>query len=83
MLPTLADGDQDRRGQPADRVRLRDGIYVIRLDGVLLVKRLAVNPATRTLSHHLGQHGVPELREHRPAPRRRGAGAASSGWAAG
>jgi phage repressor protein C with HTH and peptisase S24 domain len=49
MLPTLADGDQIVV-DTADRVRLRDGIYVIRLDGVLLVKRLAVNPATRTLS---------------------------------
>lgn len=49
MLPTLADGDQIVV-DTADRGRLRDGIYVIRLDGVLLVKRLAVNPATRTLS---------------------------------
>lgn len=40
MLPTLADGDEilvDRRDA---HERLRDGVYVLRADGVLLVKRL-------------------------------------------
>jgi hypothetical protein len=40
MLPTLTDGDEilvDRRDA---RDGLRDGIYVLRVDGVLLVKRL-------------------------------------------
>ena len=40
MLPTLSDGDEilvDRRDA---HVRLRDGIYVLRVDGALLVKRL-------------------------------------------
>lgn len=46
MFPTLSAGDKvlvdtcDRRG-------LRDGIYVLRTDGALLVKRLSVNPVTR------------------------------------
>jgi Peptidase S24-like len=44
MTPTLADGDDILvdRGDAGDR--LRDGIYVIRIDDALNVKRLAVNP---------------------------------------
>lgn len=45
MAPTLSDGDEILvDGSDAGR-RLRDGLYVLRLDGVLLVKRLAVSPA--------------------------------------
>ncbi|HEY0313496.1 MAG TPA: S24 family peptidase [Allosphingosinicella sp.] len=45
MAPTLSDGDEilvdrgDRAG------RLRDGLYVLRFEGALLVKRLSVSPA--------------------------------------
>lgn len=49
MLPTLADGDQIVVDTD-DRERLRDGIYVLRTDDALLVKRLGVNPSTRRLS---------------------------------
>ncbi len=49
MLPTLADGDHIVVDTD-DRERLRDGIYVLRTDDALLVKRLSVNPATRRLS---------------------------------
>ena len=50
MAPTLADGDDILvdRGDGAER--LRDGIYVLRIDDALVVKRLALNPAARTLS---------------------------------
>src|SRR5690349_17675959 len=50
MAPTLADGDDILvdRGDGAERVR--DGIYVLRIEGALVVKRLAVNPAARTVS---------------------------------
>jgi hypothetical protein len=50
MAPTLTDGDEILvdRGDAADR--LRDGIYVLRMDDLLMVKRLALNPATRTVS---------------------------------
>ena len=49
MAPTLGDGDDiliDRReaGEP-----LRDGIYVLRIDDSLLVKRLALHP----MGHHV------------------------------
>lgn len=50
MAPALADGDDILvdRGDGAERVR--DGIYVMRIEGALVVKRLAVNPAARTVS---------------------------------
>jgi len=45
MAPTLNDGDDilvDRNGAA---LRLRDGIYVLRLDDTLMVKRLALGPS--------------------------------------
>jgi Peptidase S24-like len=47
MVPTLADGDDILvdRGDAAER--LRDGIYVLRIEDAINVKRLAVNPAAR------------------------------------
>ncbi|WP_129793030.1 S24 family peptidase [Sphingosinicella sp. CPCC 101087] len=50
MIPTLNDGDEILvdRGDSADR--LRDGVYVLRIDEVLIVKRLAINPSNRTVS---------------------------------
>lgn len=50
MLPTLADGD-DILVDPADAAgRIRDGVYVLRIEGALAVKRVALNPAARTVS---------------------------------
>jgi hypothetical protein len=50
MAPTLDDGDDILvdRGDGAERVR--DGVYVLRVDDALVVKRLAVDPAARTLA---------------------------------
>lgn len=50
MMPTLVNGDDILvdRGDGAER--LRDGVYVLRIEGALVVKRLAVNPMARTLS---------------------------------
>jgi Peptidase S24-like len=47
MDPTLGDGDDILvdRSDAADRVR--DGIYVLRFDGALNVKRIALNPEGR------------------------------------
>lgn len=50
MVPTLADGDEILVDRCDGGERLRDGIYVLRMDEALLVKRLSVNPATRTAS---------------------------------
>jgi phage repressor protein C with HTH and peptisase S24 domain len=49
MTPTVSHGDHILV-DTADHQRLRDGVYVIRIDGALMVKRLSVNPATRKLS---------------------------------
>jgi phage repressor protein C with HTH and peptisase S24 domain len=50
MAPGLADGDDILvdRGDAAER--LRDGVYVMRMEEALVVKRLAVNPAGGTVS---------------------------------
>lgn len=50
MAPTLADGDEILVDRGDSAGRLRDGIYVLRIDDALVVKRLAVNPAARTVS---------------------------------
>ena len=48
-----ADAERRRRhtGRPRRRAeRLRDGIYVLRVDGTLLVKRLAIHPVGRRVT---------------------------------
>jgi repressor LexA len=42
MLPTLADGDEILVDRDRRRVEGRGGVFVIRLDGELMVKRLRV-----------------------------------------
>ncbi|MEC3909973.1 S24 family peptidase [Sphingobium sp. CR2-8] len=44
MAPTLNDGDDIMVDHDDDAGRLRDGVYVLRLDGVLMVKRIAMGP---------------------------------------
>ena len=44
MLPTLAHGDEILVDQADGAARLRDGIYVLRRDEALMVKRLAPSP---------------------------------------
>lgn len=45
MEPTLGDGDDIMVDHSAATRPIRDGIYVLRMDDVLLVKRLAMGPA--------------------------------------
>lgn len=45
MSPTLSNGDEILVDRGDAATRLRDGIYVLRMDDALLVKRLAINPA--------------------------------------
>ncbi len=66
MLPTLADGDQILVDTD-DRERLRDGIYVLRTDDALLVKRLSVNPATRRLAIRSDNDAYPSWDDCDPA----------------
>ncbi|WP_218036465.1 S24 family peptidase [Sphingobium sp. EM0848] len=44
MAPTLNDGDEIMVDHDDDAIRLRDGVYVLRLDGMLMVKRVAMGP---------------------------------------
>ncbi len=44
MAPTLSDGDDIMVDHDDGADRLRDGVYVLRLDGVLMVKRVAMGP---------------------------------------
>lgn len=66
MLPTLANGDQILVDTD-DRERLRDGIYVLRTDDALLVKRLSVNPATRRLTIRSDNDAYPSWDDCDPA----------------
>ncbi|MEH6789998.1 S24 family peptidase [Parasphingorhabdus sp.] len=45
MAPTLGDGDDIMVDHGAATRALRDGIYVLRMDDVLLVKRVAMGPS--------------------------------------
>jgi Peptidase S24-like len=45
MSPTLGDGDDILVDTKDASDRLRDGIYVLRMDDTLLVKRIAIGPA--------------------------------------
>lgn len=50
MLPTLSDGDEILVDRGDAAARVRDGIYVLRMEGALMVKRLALNPAARRIA---------------------------------
>jgi phage repressor protein C with HTH and peptisase S24 domain len=70
MLPTLSEGDEILvdGGDAADR--LRDGIYVLRVEEALLVKRIALNPAGaggRRLSIRSDNPAYPDWEECDPA----------------
>jgi SOS-response transcriptional repressor LexA len=44
MVPTLSDGDHILVDRSAAGARIHDGIYVLRSDDILMVKRVAVHP---------------------------------------
>ena len=67
MLPTLADGDEILVDRCDGRQRLRDGIYVIRVEGALMVKRLAFNPASRTVTIRSDNDAYPTWADCDPA----------------
>lgn len=50
MSPTLSAGDDILVDLADGHERLRDGIYVLRVDGTLLVKRLAIHPVGRRVT---------------------------------
>jgi Peptidase S24-like len=50
MAPTLGDGDDIMVDRSASTRRIQDGIYVLRRDDTLLVKRITVHPTNGTLT---------------------------------
>jgi phage repressor protein C with HTH and peptisase S24 domain len=67
MVPTLSDGDEILVDQGDAGERLRDGIYVLRADDVLVVKRVAVSPAARSLSIRSDNEAYPAWPDCDPA----------------
>ena len=59
MEPTLADGDDVIVDTSDGNARLRDGIYVLRADDQLLVKRLARVPSKSGLIVHSDNSSYP------------------------
>jgi phage repressor protein C with HTH and peptisase S24 domain len=67
MAPTLSDGDEIMVDRGDAGERLRDGIYVLRIEDVLVVKRVAVNPAGRRLSIRSDNEAYPDWPNCDPA----------------
>ena len=60
MEPTLSDGDEILVSGDDGADRLRDGIYVLRVDNALIVKRVAMNPANRRFTIKSDSEGYPD-----------------------
>lgn len=60
MEPTLSDGDEILVSGDDGADRLRDGIYVLRVDNALMVKRIAINPANRRFTIKSDNDGYPD-----------------------
>jgi len=67
MLPTLAHGDEILVDRCDGRQRLRDGVYVLRLEGALMVKRLAFNPVNRNVTISSDNSAYPSWADCDPA----------------
>ncbi|HLL29875.1 MAG TPA: S24 family peptidase [Allosphingosinicella sp.] len=63
MSPTLADGDDILVDGADGAERLRDGIYVLRREDILLVKRLAINPFAARATITSDNPAYPEWRD--------------------
>jgi peptidase S24-like protein len=67
MSPTLSDGDEILVDRADAAERLRDGIYVLRIDETLVVKRLALSPAGRRVSVRSDNEAYPSWPDCDPA----------------
>jgi SOS-response transcriptional repressor LexA len=67
MVPTLGHGDEILVDRGDGTERLRDGIYVLRVEDALMVKRVAVNPAGGTLSVRSDNPAYPAWPDCRPS----------------
>jgi phage repressor protein C with HTH and peptisase S24 domain len=67
MFPTLADGDDIMVDRSVPGTKVQDGIYVLRRDDTLTVKRIAVHPGSRKLTISSDNPAYPIWRECDPA----------------
>src|SRR5260221_3256737 len=67
MFPTLADGDDIMVDRSVQGTVLQDGIYVLRRDDTLTVKRIAVHPGSRKLTISSDNSAYPTWPECDPA----------------
>lgn len=67
MFPTLADGDDIMIDRSSGARRLHDGIYVLRRDDTLIVKRLAVNPSSKLVTVASDNPAYPVWGEVKPS----------------
>lgn len=67
MEPTLGDGDDILVDTADAGSRLRDGIYVLRVDDALIVKRLALNPVARRITIRSDNPRYPDIPDCDPA----------------
>lgn len=67
MFPALSDGDDILVDRGDAAARLRDGVYVLRMDDALLVKRIALNPVSRTIAVMSDNPAYPSWPECDPA----------------
>ncbi|WP_156680400.1 S24 family peptidase [Sphingomonas profundi] len=67
MAPALADGDEVLVDRRDGAERLRDGIYVLRLDDSLMIKRLARQPQGRRITIGSDNPAFPSWQDVDPA----------------
>lgn len=67
MFPTLADGDDIMVDRSFQGMNVHDGIYVLRRDDTLTVKRIAVHPGSRKLTISSDNPAYPTWPECDPA----------------
>lgn len=67
MSPTLIDGDDILVDRADGAERIRDGIYVLRVDDSLIVKRLAINPVQLSFSVRSDNSAYPDWNDVSPA----------------
>jgi phage repressor protein C with HTH and peptisase S24 domain len=67
MVPTLADGDEILVDRGDAGERLRDGIYVLRIEDALVVKRVAPHPSGRSIAVRSDNEAYPSWPDCDPA----------------
>lgn len=67
MFPTLADGDDIMVDRSASGTSLQDGIYVLRRDDTLTVKRIAVHPGSKKITISSDNNAYPSWPDCDPA----------------